>query len=350
MLPKRLLFAFVMLAGCVCFTAGQSPDPTLSLPASPQDTLAEYPIQRLVLQGPLSRSTSEISGLAWYRDHLVVLPQNPGRFAGEGEQVLFLLSKEQILDVLDGRSKEPLVPRALPVMAPHLEEHVPSFQGFEAMTFHEGRVFLTVESAAPSGQGYLLPGRVADDFSQVRLHPERVVRIPSQAHLANISYEALLFARDTLVSLYELNGAKVNATPVVYLFDTRLRPLGRRPFPSIEYRITDATDPDEADRFWVINYFFPGERRKLNPAVDSLALAFGTGVTHSRYRAVERLVELQYRPEGIVRTETPPLLLELEGEGQARNWEGIVRLDDRGFLIATDEYPETILAFLPYEF
>ena len=348
MYRKRFVLAFVLLAGCVYFIARQPSAPSLSLSAL-QDTLAEHSIQRLSLQGPLSGSASEISGLAWYRDHLVILPQNPRRFAGEGKQGLFILSKKQILDVLDGRSKGPLIPRVLPIVASHLDEHVPSFQGFEALTFHEDRIFLTIESAAPAGQGYLLSGRVADDFSQVRLYPERAVRIPSQAHLANISYEALLLARDTLVSLYELNGAKVNSTPVVYLFDTLLRPLGRRPFPSIEYRITDATDPDGTGRFWVINYFFPGERRKLRPAVDSLALTFGTGVTHDRYSVVERLVEFQYRPEGIVRTETPPLLLEL-GEGEARNWEGLARLGDRGFLIATDEYPETILAFLPYAF
>jgi hypothetical protein len=30
-----------------------------------------------------------------------------------------------------------------------------------------------------------------------------------------------------------------------------------------------------------------------------------------------------------------------------RNWEGIVRLDERGFLLMTDEDPDTILAFVP---
>ena len=348
MYQKRLLLAFVLLAGCMYCAAARLPAAPLSLLA-PRDTLAEYPIQRLAIQGPLSRSGAEISGLAWHGDQLVILPQNPHRLAGEGERVLFLLSKKEILDVLDGRSKGPLKPRALPLVAPHLDEHVPSFQGFEALTFHDDRVFFTIESAAPAGQGYLLSGRAADDLSQVRLYPERAVRIPSQAHLANISYEALLFVRDTLVALYELNGAKVNSPPFAYLFDTQLRSLGRHPFPFIEYRITDATDPDRAGRFWVMNYFFPGERQKVKPAVDSLTLTFKSGATHRRYSVVERLVELQYRPEGIVRTETPPLLLELR-EGQARNWEGLVRLDNRGFLIATDEYPETILAFLPYAF
>ena len=36
------------------------------------------------------------------------------------------------------------------------------------------------------------------------------------------------------------------------------------------------------------------------------------------------------------------------GVGVARNWEGIARLEGRGFLLVTDQFPDTILAFVPY--
>ncbi len=42
-----------------------------------------------------------------------------------------------------------------------------------------------------------------------------------------------------------------------------------------------------------------------------------------------------------------PIQLTLVDEATVRNWEGIARLDGRGFLIATDTYPATILAFVP---
>ena len=32
----------------------------------------------------------------------------------------------------------------------------------------------------------------------------------------------------------------------------------------------------------------------------------------------------------------------------SRNWESIARLDDKGFLIATDKYPKMILGFVPF--
>jgi hypothetical protein len=60
---------------------------------------------------------------------------------------------------------------------------------------------------------------------------------------------------------------------------------------------------------------------------------------------VERLVEFQYSESGITLAATPPLQLELGDD--PRNWEGIVRLDDRGFLLTTDWCLETILAFGP---
>ncbi len=64
---------------------------------------------------------------------------------------------------------------------------------------------------------------------------------------------------------------------------------------------------------------------------------------------VERQVELQLPADGqgsITLTGAPPIQLKL-AEGQvARNWEGLVRLDGRGFLLATDSFPETILAFV----
>jgi hypothetical protein len=41
----------------------------------------------------------------------------------------------------------------------------------------------------------------------------------------------------------------------------------------------------------------------------------------------------------------PPIQMELTSD-DARNWEGLVRLDERGFLIMTDKFPETILGFV----
>jgi hypothetical protein len=68
------------------------------------------------------------------------------------------------------------------------------------------------------------------------------------------------------------------------------------------------------------------------------------------------LVEFEYiEPKNnqyakIVLVDSPPMQMELLGSTQndARNWEGLVRLDNRGFLLVTDEHPKTILGFIVY--
>jgi hypothetical protein len=162
-----------------------------------------------------------------------------------------------------------------------------------------------------------------------------------------MSDESLVVYGGRLLTLYEANGANVNPAPVAHLFHAApLEPAGTLPFPNVEYRVTDATAPDDEGRFWAINYLWPGDVEKLRPAPDPIAAEHGTGATHREETTVERLVEFRITPEGIVRTETPPIWLQLETK-VSRNWEGVVRLDDRGFLLVTDTFPETLLAFVP---
>jgi hypothetical protein len=115
--------------------------------------------------------------------------------------------------------------------------------------------------------------------------------------------------------------------------------------PPLEYRLTDVTEPGADGVFWAINYFFPGEDFLL-PSSDPLVERYGRGVTHAFYPQVERLVAFQYTGTAITLLDRAPIYLELP-DANARNWEGIVRLDDRGFLIVTDKYPQTLLGFVP---
>ena len=108
--------------------------------------------------------------------------------------------------------------------------------------------------------------------------------------------------------------------------------------------MTDATAVDENDRFWLINYFFPGDT-DLRPLSDPLSQQFGQGTTHQQHEQVERLVELQLGAAAITLTGAPPIQLQLPDD-EARNWEGLVHLDERGFLLATDKFPTTILGFV----
>ena len=63
-------------------------------------------------------------------------------------------------------------------------------------------------------------------------------------------------------------------------------------------------------------------------------------------KVIARLLEFELTETSVTLVDRPPIQLELHPLG-LRNWEGIVRLEDRGFLLVTDKFPETILGFVP---
>jgi hypothetical protein len=304
----------------------------------------EAPVINIPLAGTAASRSAEFSGMAWYGDWLILLPQYP-TFATSGEDgLLFALPKADILAYLDGAITGPLTPIEIPFTGGNLGRMLPGFEGFEAITFVEEQAFLTVETSPGGMLGYLAVGEMQPDLAAFVLDTTQVTPIEPQADSPNHSDETIVWVDGRLVTVYEVNGRAITPSPVAHLFDPMLQPVGTVPFPSIEYRVTDATAVDENGRFWVINYFFPGDTSQ-KPASDPIAQQTGQGATHSQYNQVERLLELQYTAQGIQRTDTPPIQLTLIPD--ARNWEGIVRLDKRGFLLVTDKFPETILAFVP---
>ena len=335
------LLAILLLAGC------RSSDSTGAPSTASAETVPEVAPRPLPLASPLDRPDIEISGLAWHGDTLVVLPQYPSRAAGGDTHRLYGLPRSALRKAVADSPATPLDPTPIPLNAPSLSERATAYEGCEAVAFDDRRVYLVIEGNAEDNgmEGHLLRGRAAPGLRRVRVPGTEDRHLPQQARLPNMSYESLVLRGDTVITIFEANGARVNATPRAYRFGSTLQPLGGVPFPTLEYRVTDATALDRKGRFWVLNYFYPGDRDVLRPAPDSLALRHGRGATHRAAAPVERLVHYRYTDRGIRRTDRPPIWFELD-EDAARNWEGLVRFEE-GFLVATDRFPRTILAYLP---
>ena len=334
-------------------TSAQAPDaaPTTLPPAA-----EELEVQLLPLPEALSNPLAQFSGMAWYGDWLILLPQYPNYFEREGSGSLVALAKADLLQALDGALSAPLEPYYVKLDDQGLMDQIKGFEGFECLTFHQDQAYLSIEAQPQKMLGYLVRGRVeanADGLPlAIHLEPERLVEIQPQAALDNYSDESCLVWNDQVITLYEANGTHVNPAPVAHRFNLDLQPLGSLPFPNIEYRITDVAPPDTEGRFWAINYLFPGDLDKLQPmeteGLDALAQQYGAGVTHAAYAVVERLVQYEVSGDSINMMDAPPLQLSLVSNVTARNWEGIVRLDGRGFLLVTDSFPETLLGFVSY--
>jgi hypothetical protein len=319
-----------------------NPLPTVT-PSGPPE-VAPLPIP---LAGPAAQRNAEFSGMAWYRDTLILLPQYPDYFTLDGQGVLFGLPKADLLAFLDGAMPGPLQPFEIPFSAAGLADALPGFEGYEAIAFDGERAYLTVEAETWSdSSGYLVAGWMAPDLSSLTVVTSNVAQLPSQSGLGNKSDEALVVTPEGVLTIHEVNGAEFNPAPFVHRFVGDLIPLGTAPFPQIEYRITDATALDDTGHFWAINYFFPGDD-ELATTSDPIAEQHGRGPTHSIRPQVERLVEFVFDGEQVTQSAEPPIQLQLTL--LARNWEGIASLDERGFLLITDQFPETTLAFVARE-
>jgi len=340
MLARVLIIGALALAACSAAAPAATPAP--GAPAEAQSRV-------IPLAAPLNTPLAEISGLAWHGDDLILLPQYPDRYGG-----LFALRRQSILDALDGRAEGPLRPRLVPLDEDGIPYRVGGYEGYESIAFIGDQMFLTLEThrglpGLGAMLGYIVAGQIAPDGSAASLSAMTRMEIPAQAGLDNTTDEAMTIVDGRLVTFYEANGAAVNPRPVAHVFEpgpARLSVAASMTMTALEYRLTDATPAGPDGRFWVINYFFPGDRDKLKPAADPIAARFGAGATHAACPQVERLVELRAAAGRIERTDTPPVQLTLLSCATARNWEGLAELPGRGFLLATDQHPETILAFV----
>jgi hypothetical protein len=332
-------------------TASSVPTESTPTPPTPiatetvNDTIAEYPVTLLPLAAPLDEADAEISGMAWYSDTLVLLPQFPERYSNQ----LFGVPQSDIRSHIESKTPETLNPILIAFDDGNLHNTIRGFEGYEAIAFIENQVYVTMEVrlTATTMTGYLVSGTVTVDEG-IQLNPDTLIELPAPVALENYSDEAITTWGNTLYTFYEANGANVNAAAVARQFDlTTLAPQNSLELPPLEYRLTDATPAEPSGQFWVINYLFPGDLPKLLPASDYFAEMYGMGASHERDLGVERLIQYQITDEGIEPTDTPPVYLTLE-RGNPRNWEGIAILEGEGFLLATDKFPATLLGFVPY--
>ncbi len=305
------------------------------------------PVLKIPLSGPPGDRRAELSGLAWYGDQLIILPQFPDFNGEEDGGFIYALPKSEILAFLDGQNDQPLAPRPVPFVAPDLEERVAGFEGYEAIAFSDEAAYLTIEARNDGAMlGYIVRGRMAQGLAGLILDPSTLAVITPQTDTPNIAEEGLFVAEQLVGVIHELNGAKVNPTPVVHLFDLDLAPLGVVALPNVPFRVTDASAVDAGGRFWAINYFYPGS--------DEVLDVFGTpegGASSDQawpaWQGLGRLLEFQFSPSGITPAGTAPIPLEVN-LGDIHNWEGLARLDDRGFLLVSDEIPDSTLGFVPF--
>lgn len=301
----------------------------------------EKDVEEIYLEGLITDKKQEISGMDWYNDRLFLLPENLGGF-------LFTISKIEILSALGKKEKKPITPKQTRFLTPDFSKTIPGFDGFEAISFNNNEVFISIE-AEENGimYGYVAWGEINPRTLEIQIKDENIKKLNTPIQIENMSFESLLFHNENLIMIYEANGLNLQKKIKQTIFSTKRNTISYIDFENIEYRITDVTKIDQHNKFWGINYFWPGDEKLLMPSKDFILNRFIEGKSHSQSKAVERLIEFEIKDNKIILSNINPIQLVLDSDN-SRNWEAIARLDDKGFLIATDKYPKMILGFVPF--
>lgn len=309
----------------------------------------EYECREIKLSGNVSERNSEISGLAWHKNDLFFVAQYPGNYA-EGESgVLWKISKKEIYNAIEN-PEAVLTPRKVMLNTNGMGNVINSRgSGLEAIVFDGDDVYLSIEnSELKDTYGIIVKGKIDAHGDKISILPESAVKIEHKVNIFNFAEETLTQSRDYIISIFEGNGRKIYPDAKAHLVSKKTGDISVIPIEHLEYRITDATELDENGNFWVINYFYPGDKSKMKLCPDKVVCKFGIGKTHRKNEQVERLVEFNFDGKRLQMTDRPPIQLKLKKDCKSNNWEGIVRLDDKGFLLITDYYPDTKFVFVSY--
>ncbi|MCB9259747.1 MAG: hypothetical protein H6612_10405 [Ignavibacteriales bacterium] len=340
-----LFFLVLILAVVIFFYCSSETINQINKENAHYKILNESEILPIKLLGEIAERNSEISGLCWFGSKLILLPQYPNNFKGSAGKI-FYIEKNRLDNYINGNDTSPILPEYFEIDLSAIKDFFQLGSGFEAITIIDNTAYFTIESLNNGKTETLLVKGIIDTLNNsIGLDENSIVKDPADLFIHNISDESILNYQNNIFPIYEIFGKNINKKPQVSVFDNNLKFLQKIDFPNIEYRITDVTSVDDSDKFWAINYFYPGDNKKLNPAKDELFEKYGIGKSHQYLNPVERLVEFKILDKKIDFSEKSPIYLKLL-PNDSRNWEGIARFENKGFLLTTDTFPETILAFV----
>eukprot|EP01129_Flabellula_baltica_P010544 TRINITY_DN4470_c0_g1_i1.p1 TRINITY_DN4470_c0_g1~~TRINITY_DN4470_c0_g1_i1.p1 ORF type:complete len:223 (-),score=30.92 TRINITY_DN4470_c0_g1_i1:8-676(-) len=191
---------------------------------------------------------------------------------------------------------------------------------------------------------YLISGEMVN--GSVVVYGESVREIDQPNNFRNKGHESLTLVDGGVMAIYEWNEFGDSDTiSFAVLFKEGREPM-HIPFPSLSYRLTDSTEVDENNNFWMINFRYPWKDAPLSPRYKYTS---HLSDTHLQYPQIESLIHLHYdnTTQTITTLPTPPIYLQLTSK--IRNWEGLAKLSTQhhsGFLLATDKFPSTILSYI----
>lgn len=301
---------------------------------------------KLSLSEKVSDRNGEYSGLCWYEDDLVLLPQYPSYFRKEsGRDLIFLASKEEIAKSIKKKGEYNLALKEVEVINNLTYKILPGYEGFEAICYDGEYFFLSIEYNTSAGEGVVVKAKMSDNKRELTILNDEYIKVPLASDIFNASYESMFCDDNYLYLIYEGNGKRVNKRAVVKKIAKDFSSIEDITMDSIEYRITDVTTFDESGDGWAINYFWPGNYKSYHPEDDTISNEYLD--INNIEQGIERIIPLTLTDNGVIYDKSrEPIYIKREFQDYSNNWEGIVRYKDKGFLIITDKFPTTVFQYI----
>lgn len=211
------------------------------------------------------------------------------------------------------------------------------YEGMEAIVIDGNDVYLSVETATPSNNCYLVKGNLTDtsvvmdtDFLMAMAKPVNA----DGSHIYNAGFEAVAFQKKIFNAFFEYNyfpsgnyAKHINQ----WSFDNagKYYPVQMEKLP---FRITDITRLKK-NRYTAINYFYRGEGDDTIYRVSDNDANSKLIKDSSGYHNYCRLINLTLSAKGF----TWNTIWEFPKEYSSYNWEGIASYK-KGYFIMNDKY------------
>ncbi|MDZ7766545.1 MAG: hypothetical protein U5K00_19325 [Melioribacteraceae bacterium] len=143
------------------------------------------------MEGEAAHRDAELSGLTWYKDKLILLPQFPISLVTGISGAIFYIPKEKIKQYLQTQNHAPIKPEKLKFNADGFERFNHDGSGYEAIAFSGDTVFVSIESYAGEMKGYTALGIINFDKREIRLDKNSLTENDYTNRLPNHTEETI---------------------------------------------------------------------------------------------------------------------------------------------------------------
>jgi hypothetical protein len=311
----------------------------------------DFKVSTLKLPSEVSFYDHQFSGMFVHNEQLLLLSES--RLQDNKEAFLYSIPlpsiEKQLKDTTHILPFKKLPILNLELLRQRMVQNGDEYEGLEALLIDKGIAFITVETATPSNNCYLLKGRITD--SNLVLFTNYLLPLPKPndekgEHIYNAGYEALALNETTVLPIFEYNYfPKANAA--LSIMETSMGGVlfQKMPIEKIPFRITDITQTG-ANSYVALNYFYKGSGKDEVYRVPQKDKNFDYTKDKWGYKSYTRLIEITYKNEKLKWKpfwEFPPYLM-------SYNWEAIAAYKS-GFFVLNDKYTpqrpyESILIYL----